>query len=164
MRINIMKTITVLSACLLLLGATAFPAGVPDFSLKNVDGTTFRIGDHLGQRVIVMDFWATWCGPCKKLLKKLQEIKNSRSDVLVVAISVDDATTMAAVNPYIQGKGFDFTVLLDPDSQVVRLFNPESKIPYTVIIDKKGSVSWVHAGYNPGDEAEIAKRVDELIR
>ncbi len=132
---------------------------VPDFSLKRLDGSTFRLKDALGKQVIVIDFWATWCGPCTKALKKLQELHASRKDVLVLAISIDDASSMAKVQQFVQGRGYTFPVLLDPDSQVCRLFNPKGNIPFTLVIDRKGERVYQHTGYVPGDEQDLLNAV-----
>lgn len=137
-------------------------ADVPDFSLKTLDGSTYRLSDDLGKKVIILDFWATWCEPCKKFMKRLQEIQDTHPGVTVVAISVDDSSAYTKVGQFIRGKGFRFTVLLDPDSQVAKVLNPELKIPFTVIIDKGGAIVYTHTGYAPGDEQEVIKKIESL--
>jgi len=159
-----MRKIFVFIICLAIFTVCAHPGSVPDFSLNALDGSTFNVSDHLGKQVLIIDFWATWCKPCKRLLKKLQKIKNTCPDVHVIAISVDDARSLVNVRPYINSKGFDFTVLLDSDSQVVQMFNPEKKIPFTVIVDKDGNIVYTHTGYSPGDEKEIFKKITELSK
>ena len=72
-------------------------------------------------------------------------------------------SAIAKAEAYIKGKGFSFTVLLDTDSKVVRIFNPPMKLPFTVIIGKKGDVVHTHTGYIPGFEKEIIKKVEKLI-
>lgn len=148
----------------IFLGLAAVAGPVPDFSLKRTDGSTFRLRDHLGKQVILVDFWATWCGPCTKLLKKLQELKDKYPDVLVVAISIDDSGSQAKVAQYIHGRGYTFTVLLDPDTAVCRMFNPQAGIPFTFLVDKKGELAYTHTGYLPGQEKELAERLEALRR
>ncbi|MDR3670480.1 MAG: TlpA disulfide reductase family protein [Holophaga sp.] len=148
----------------LALGLGTLTAGpVPPFSLKQLDGSAFRLADHLRKQVIVLDFWATWCGPCTKSLKKLQELHLTCPEVLVLAIAIDDGRTMAEVNPYVQGRGFSFTVLLDPDASVCRVFNPEGGVPYTVVIDRQGSMVYNHSGYLPGDERALFSAVAKSL-
>ncbi|MBI4913449.1 MAG: TlpA family protein disulfide reductase [Acidobacteria bacterium] len=154
------RILTLLLGALLALPALGGPA--PDFSLRRTDGSVFRLKDHLGKQVILVDFWATWCGPCTKLLKKLQEMKDKYPDVLVVAISIDDAGSQAKVAQYIQGRGYTFTVLLDPDTAVCKMFNPQAGIPFTFIVDKKGEVAYTHTGYLPGQEKELAEKLEAL--
>ena len=132
---------------------------VPTFSLKQLDGVLFKLDEHLGRQVIVLDFWATWCGPCTQSLKKLQALHLRCPDVLVVAIAIDDGRTLAQVAPYVQGRGFTFTVLLDPEAAVCRLFNPEGGVPCLVVLDKRGAVAYQHSGYLPGDEQALSAAV-----
>lgn len=137
---------------------------VPDFALKKLDGSLFRLKDALGKQVILVDFWATWCGPCSKLLKKVQDIKDRYPDVLVLAISIDDAASQAKVAQYVHGRGFDFTVLLDPDTSVCKMFNPQAGVPFTLLIDKRGELAYTHSGYLPGQEKELVARLETLRR
>ena len=148
----------------LFLGLAAAAGPVPSFTLKGLDGTSFRLDDHLGKQIIVLDFWATWCGPCTRSLKHLQELRTRYPGVLVLAIATDDGRTLAQVGPYVQGRGFSFTVLLDPDASVCRVFNPQGGVPYTVVIDKQGSMVYNHSGYLPGDEQELFSAVARLDR
>jgi len=154
------NTLAVLLAAGLSGGLWAGAA--PNFTLKKLDGSTFRLADHVGKQVIVVDFWATWCGPCTKYLKKLQELQTKYPDVMVLAVSIDDGQSMSQVNQYVQGRGFTFTVLLNPDSNVLKMFNPTGGVPTTVVIDKKGDVAFSHTGYLPGDERTLAAKVEEL--
>jgi cytochrome c biogenesis protein CcmG, thiol:disulfide interchange protein DsbE len=159
-----MRRISLVILCLAGIGGILRAADVPEFSLKTLDGSTYRLRDDLGKKIIILDFWATWCEPCKKLLKRLQEIQDKYPGVAVVAISVDDSSAYTKVSQYIKGKGFKFTVLLDPDSQVAKVLNPELKIPFTVIIDQAGAIAYAHTGYAPGDEQEISKKIELLTR
>jgi cytochrome c biogenesis protein CcmG, thiol:disulfide interchange protein DsbE len=147
-------------ARLLLLAAVLAPLGAaPVFTLKGLDGSTFRLAKHLGRRTIVLDFWATWCGPCTRALKTLQELHTDFPDALVLAISIDDGQSVARVDGYVRGRGFTFPVLLDPDGSALRLYNPSGSVPTTVIIDRRGEVVYSHVGYLPGDERIVAEKV-----
>lgn len=160
--------ITILVSFFLLLvlipvANTGHAASVPDFSLKRLDGSTFNLSEYIGKKVIVIDFWATWCKPCKKLMKHMNQVHLDYKDKIeVLAISTDDVSAISQVESYIKGKGFSFTVLLDPDGSVVRIFNPSRQIPFTVIIDKKGDIAYSHTGYMPGYEKEIIKKIEQL--
>lgn len=149
-----------LLALSLLSPAQAGPA--PDFSGKLLNGSRFQLREAIGKRPIIVDFWATWCAPCVKALKKLQAIHETRPDVLVLAISIDDASSMAKVGQLIQGKGYTFPVLLDPDSAILRLYNPSLEVPCTFIIDRQGGLAYSHSGYVPGDEKALLERLDAL--
>ena len=156
--------ITVISMILAHLPVQASSSSVPDFSLEQLDGSVYKLSDHMGKKILIIDFWATWCKPCKKLLKKLNQIYlDYKQHVEVLAISIDDTSAVAKAGADINGKGFSFTVLLDTDRKVVRIFNPPMKLPFTVIISKKGDVVYTHTGYIPGYEKEIIKKVEKLI-
>ena len=139
-------------------------SSVPDFSLEQLDGSVYRLRDHIGKKIIIIDFWATWCKSCKKLLKKLNQIYlDYKQHVEVLAISIDATSAIAKAEAYIKGKGFSLTVLLDTDRKVIRIFNPPMKLPFTIIIGKKGDVVQTHTGYIPGYEKEIIKKVEKMI-
>lgn len=157
-----MRILPRLSAVLLGLALPLSAGPMPDFSLKQLDGSTFKFSSVAGKQVVVIDFWATWCGPCTKMLKKLQELKDKYPDVLVLAISVDDAHSMAKVTQYVKGRGFTFTVLRDPDNSLSRLVNPTLALPFTMVVDKKGDVAWTHTGYVPGNEKDLFEKVEAL--
>jgi peroxiredoxin len=153
------------SLILLVLAAAPLPAApAPAFTLKALDGSTYRLADHLGRRAVVVDFWATWCGPCTRALKQLQGVKERFPGVEVLAVSIDDGQSAAKVDPYVRGRGFTFTVLLDPEARACRLYNPKASVPYTVVIGKDGQVAYSHSGYLPGDERELAAKVEEALR
>ncbi len=141
----------------------SYGESVPDFSLKKIDGSTFKLSDHLGKKIILIDFWATWCKPCKKLLKKLDKINRDYKDTVeVITISTDDSSAFSRVESYIKGKRYSFMVLLDPDSGVTRMLNPSRVLPFTLMIDKKGDIVYTHTGYMPGYEKELIKKIEKL--
>ncbi len=154
---------TIILITIMIAPFTVQAKSVPDFSLKRLDGSTFKLSDIASNKVIVIDFWATWCKPCKKLLKKLNKIYLDYKDrVDVLAIATDDSSAFTKVETYVKSKKFAFTVLLDPDSSVSRIFNPSLQLPFTVIIDKKGDIAYSHTGYMPGYEKEIVKKIEQL--
>ncbi len=158
-----MKWARWLAAGLLLM--TAARAGtLPDFSLPDMNGTQFRTREHVGKEIMVISFWATWCAPCKQLLTRLDRIKKEHPAVRIIAISTDDTSTVVGVRPYIAGKKFDFTVLLDSDGKVIQMFDPEKKVPFTLVVDKAGNIVYSRPGYLPGDEKEIQKIIEGLSR
>lgn len=153
----------ILSIIILIFISSIFPSSLPDFSLKKIDGTQFSISDVLGKKIIIIDFWATWCKPCKKLLKKLDELGHEfRDQVIVLAISTDESSSFARIESFVKSRGYKFTVLLDPDSIVSGIFNPAGTIPYTMIVDLNRKIVFTHTGYVPGIEKKIREKVIEL--
>jgi thiol-disulfide isomerase/thioredoxin len=117
------------------------------------------MGKEIGKKIFVIDFWASWCKPCKTLLKRLQEIKNQDNDVEIIAISIDDASAQAMAVNYIQGKRFDFITLFDAEGQVAKMLNPALQIPFTLIVNRRGEIVYSHAGYVSGIEKEIMVKI-----
>jgi cytochrome c biogenesis protein CcmG, thiol:disulfide interchange protein DsbE len=132
---------------------------IPDFTLPGIDGTPFRMGREIGKKILVIDFWASWCKPCKTLLKRLQEIKNQDSEVEIIAITIDDASAQAMAANYIQGKRFNFITLFDAEGLVAKMLNPSLQIPFTLIVNRRGEIIYSHAGYVSGIEKEITAKI-----
>ena len=161
-KISAILIIVLIMTCFILPGSLSGES-VPDFSLKKLDGTIFNFREYIGKKVVVIDFWATWCKPCKKLLKKLDKIYLDNKDKIeVIAISTDNASAISKVESYVKSKRLSLTVLLDPDTSVARVFNPSLKIPFTVIINKMGDIVYSHTGYMPGFEKILRKKIETL--
>ena len=153
------------AAGLLLLSSIAYAAdAASDFTLRSIEGDQVTLSQYKGS-VVVVSFWATWCGPCKEEMPHLEAMYKAKKDegLQVLSISTDDARSASKVKPYIKKNGYTFPVLLDKDSSVIGTYNPAKTLPYTVVVDRQGNVAKVHTGYNPGDEKELAKLVDELL-
>jgi peroxiredoxin len=147
-------------------GGTA-KAGVAaaDFTARDIDGKTVRLSDYLGKQVVLIDFWATYCEPClaeMPHLRKLYEADKAKGFV-VLAVAMDGPETVADVPNFAKRNGMVFPVVLDEDSRIASIYNPKKSAPFSVLIDKKGQVVHVHEGYNPGDEAQIAEAVTNVL-
>lgn len=136
----------------------------PDFTLKTADGDRMSLQDALKDGPVLVDFWATWCQPCKQALPPLSKIYETYKDqgFTMVAISVDNTRSVSKIRPYIRSKGFKFPVLLDTDSQVLRQYGG-TNIPHTVLIGQDGTVRKIWIGYHPGEEKEIEAEVAALL-
>ena len=134
----------------------------PDFLLDAVDGGRFRLADHRGKSVVVLDFWATWCDPCKLELPHLVALYETHRDrgLVVAAISIDGPESVARVRGEARQLGLPFPVLLDQESRVVALYNPRRSAPFTTVIGRAGHIVNGHEGYTPGDEATLAREIE----
>jgi peroxiredoxin len=136
-----------------------------DFTLRDINGQSFTLSSLEG-KVVLLSFWATWCGPCKEEMPHLQKMYTEKKDdgFVVLSISTDDARSASRVKPYVKKMGYDFQVLLDKESKVIGTYNPAKTLPYTVVIDRSGDIAHVASGYNPGDEEKLAHLVDDLLK
>ena len=132
----------------------------PTFSLKNVNGkgkVTIPEG-----KVVIVDFWATWCEPCKKSFPKFQElyVKYKASGLEIAAVSVDDDKD--GIAEFAKTHGAKFPVGWDKGHKVADVWKPPS-MPTTIVVDKKGIIRHIHTGYHDGEEAELEKEIKDLL-
>ncbi len=160
------KYISRLSVFCAFLYAGIAQAGetAPEFSLRDINGQEVSLADYKG-KVVLVNFWATWCGPCKLEMPHLDKMDREFEEkgFEVISISTDDARAASKVKPLIKRGGYGFTVLLDKDTAVVSKYNPAKTLPYNVLINRSGGIHKVFQGYNPGDEVELRKEVEELL-
>jgi peroxiredoxin len=152
-------------ALLLAFSSPASAADVAsDFTLRDVDGNAVTLSELKG-KVVVLSFWATWCGPCKEEMPHFQALygKLQGDGLVVLSISTDDARSASKVKPYVKKMGYTFPVLLDREATVIGAYNPSKTLPYTVVIDRSQQVVHRVSGYNPGDEVALAKVVTDLV-
>ena len=146
--------------------ADAKAAGMAtDFAARDTDGRTFRLSDHLGKEVILLDFWATWCEPCLSEMPHLERIyeENKAKGFVVVALAMDGPETVADVPMFAKRHNMTFPVVLDEDSHVVSIYNPKRSAPLSVLIDRKGRIVRVRESYNSGDEKLTAADVAQAL-
>ncbi len=169
MRLSCRLTTVIVLTLLLLITATGWSvteaAKPPLFELKDLNGDTYRLADDLGNDLIILDFWATWCKPCMRELPHINKIYEEFKDkgLKVYAISVDDAKSKSKIKPAIKRYKFTFPVLLDPDNKVVRKYSANSTVPFLMIIGKDGNVIREFSGYKSGDEKIVRKIIEEQL-
>jgi peroxiredoxin len=157
----------VLAAALAVAANTAAPAiaplaTAPDFTLHTMNGPNLRLAEQRG-RVVMVNFWATWCGPCRQEMPQLNRLfeKYRASGFVLLGVNVDDDTSKA--REVASKLGVTFPVLLDTDKTVSKLYDLTT-MPSTVIIDRDGKVRYVHRGYLTGYEDNYEKQIRELLK
>ena len=153
-------TITIL----LFLASSLFSQNkkLPSIKLKTIDGKTVDLSTLSNNgKPIVISFWATWCKPCKTELNTIAEEYEGwqeETGVKLIAVSIDNARSTGRVEPYVNGQGWDYQVLLDPNGDLKRAMNVNN-VPHTFLIDGKGNIVWDHNNYAAGDEEELFEQI-----
>jgi peroxiredoxin len=157
--------ISILFASLLLCG-TASAANIqgkaPNFTLKSNTGKNIKLSELRGQ-VVLLNFWASWCGPCRQempLLEKLQQ-RYSALGFTVLGVNVEEDSSKAKT--LLKDIPLSFPILFDTQNTVSKQYQV-SAMPSTVMIDRNGNMRYLHKGYKPGDEAQYKKWVKELVK
>jgi len=138
-------------------------AQMPSVDLKDIGGNTFNTSKitENNNAPIVINFWATWCAPCKRELNTIADLYDDwqeETGVKIYAISIDDARQMHKVGPYINGAAWDYEVLLDPNGDFKRAMNVNN-VPHTFVFNAKGELVYQHNNYAPGDEVELYEQI-----
>lgn len=134
---------------------------IPNTPLKTLDGdiTNLKIISE-NNDLIVVSLWATWCVPCKNELDAISEVYSDWQDetnVKLYAVSVDDSRTIKRVKPLVNGKGWDYEILLDTNNDLKRALGAAT-VPLTLII-KNGKIVYRHSGYTPGSEDDLFEEI-----
>lgn len=160
-----MKRFFLFAALVLGISFTA-SAQLPNVLLKDINGRAVRTDTlNNGGKPFIISFFATWCKPCNRELKAIQDIYEEwqeETGLRVVAISIDQAQNIQKVKPLVDGYGWEYEVLLDPNSDFLRAMNVKL-IPHAFVIDGNGKVALSHSGYTEGGEIELYEKVKELL-
>jgi peroxiredoxin len=154
-------------ACALLVCLPAMAGGesgspAPGFSLATRGGGTLAL-DQLKGQVVLINFWASWCGPCRQEMPVLDGIYKKYHKLGFTLIGVNVEPEAKEAEAALQKTPVSFPILYDPQSKVSGLYNVQT-MPSTVIVDRTGKVRLLHRGYKPGDENEYIDTVRMLIR
>jgi peroxiredoxin len=144
--------------------AAANDAGgpAPAFTLTALSGEPAALSAYRGQ-VVMVNFWATWCGPCQQEMPLLDQMYKKFKPAGFTLLGVNVDKEAPPVRELLARKPVSFPVLLDPANSVSRAYHVD-EMPSSVIIDRKGEIRYVHRGYKPGDENEYQDRIRQLIR
>ena len=150
-------------ACLSpMAGAEAINVPAPDFTLESRSGENLRLEDHHGE-VVMLNFWASWCGPCRQEMPLMDELYSQYKDLgfTILAVNVDENRDEAL--RFLDKVPVNYPILYDPESSVSELYEVQA-MPTTVMIDRNGNARYLHYGYQPGYEDEYEQQIRELVR
>jgi len=159
---------TVLGALLIVLTATGVASSglegqaAPDFVLRSASGENLRLSEYRGD-VVMINFWATWCGPCRQEMPLLDELQKRyhRVGFNLLGVNIDDDSRQAM--QMVKELGVSFPVLFDESKDVSELYDVKV-MPTTVLIDREGTVRYIHHGYKPGYEDQYLTEIRSLLR
>jgi peroxiredoxin len=137
-------------------------AAAPDFSLPAREGGDLKLSSLRGQ-VVMLNFWATWCGPCRQEMPLLEQIHAKYEPLGFTLVGVNVEEDSAAAKAWLQKVPVSFPVLFDTRNAVSGTFGVAA-MPSSVLIDRDGKVRYVHHGYKPGDEAKYAEMIRALVK
>ena len=162
--LNRESLIAVWALCLLTIssvnGSDVAPA--PNFTLPTRTGEQVTLSDLQGQ-VVMINFWASWCGPCREEMPLLEQIhqRYERLGFTLLGVNVEEDSKMA--ENWLKDRPVSFPILFDPENGVSKLYDVAA-MPSTVIVDRKGNVRYLHHGYQPGYEDDYQNQIRALVR
>lgn len=155
-----------LSALLILTATVAF-AQLPAVELKDINGKTINTAQlNNDGKPMIISFFATWCKPCLRELKAINEVYADWQDetgVKLVAVSIDEGQNAQRVKPLVSGNGWEYEVLLDPNGDFKRALNV-NQIPHVFVLDGEGKIVYNHNGYTDGSEQELIELIRKLVK
>jgi thiol-disulfide isomerase/thioredoxin len=137
---------------------------LPNVSLKNSEGSSVSTTNNFNEKdkLYVFSFWATWCAPCIQELDAINDVYEewkTKVNVQIIAVSVDDSRTTKRVKPLVNGKAWEYEVLLDTNQDFKRSLGI-ANVPYLIIV-KNGEIVFTQNGHAPGSESQL---LEELLK
>jgi len=154
------KTIAILFLIVSIYGSAQEGSRIPAIDVKTLEMQTINTSsfDNEGKPIII-SFWATWCKPCVQELSTIAEEYEDwqeETGVKLIAVSIDNSRSTSRVAPFVNGKGWEYDIYLDPNEDFKKAMNVVN-IPHTFLVDKDGMVVWEHTSYAVGDEEKMIK-------
>jgi len=155
-------------AVLALIGILLAPARAdsggpaPEFTLTDHNGTAVSLSDLRGQ-VVMINFWASWCGPCREEMPLLQQIHERYESLGFTLLGINVEQNSATAEAWLRERPVSFPILYDPENGVSKLYDVVA-MPSTVLVDRQGNVRYLHHGYQPGYENEYQDQIRILVR
>lgn len=161
---SIIKILLTLCAFCIQTQVVAATVGgnAPDFTLKSNSGDNLKLSEHAGD-VVMINFWATWCGPCRQEMPALEQLYQKYKDLGFVILGVNIDEDSGKTEDFLAKRPVSFPVLYDHTKQVSDLYKVVA-MPTTYLIDRDGKLRYYHRSYKPGYEQKYAEQIKTLIR
>ena len=153
---------TLLALAVPALATTVVGNDAGNFTLKSAAGSNIRLSEYRGQ-VVMINFWASWCGPCRQEFPHLDALHQKYADLGFTVFGVNVEQDRASADKVLRDIPVTFPVLFDDANQVSELYGVDA-MPMTVLVDRGGGVRYQHRGYKPGYEVAYEEQVRALVR
>lgn len=159
------QKMTVTASVIILLALNCLAGKIDDFTLNDLDNKRVSFSDLKGEKVTILDFWATWCKPCARAIPKLITLYEDLKDqgVQVIGINVDSPRNLPKVKPFVNSQGINYPIMLDSNSELMSELQVTA-LPTILIIDDQNEIVSIHRGYRPGDDIILREEIDKLIK
>lgn len=161
-----MRNLLILAIAMCMSTALIAQNKIPAVVVKDLKGQSFNTADISNDgKPVIINFWATWCSPCKRELNTIADVYPDWQDetgVKLIAISIDDSRSQSRVLPYVNGSSWDYEVLIDTNQDFKRAMGVNN-VPHTFLLNGDGEIVWQHNNYSPGDEDELYEQILSLI-
>ncbi|MEW8506530.1 MAG: TlpA disulfide reductase family protein [Candidatus Thiodiazotropha sp.] len=163
---NRLQPLLLAAVCLVLacgdVLAAKEPPMAPDFTLKSSDGVNIKLSELRGQ-VVMVNFWASWCGPCRQEMPLLQQLFERYQSLGFSLLGVNVDENRAAADKMLKDLPVSFPILYDDSSRVSKEYQVKA-MPSTFMVDRDGRIRYLHKGYKPGYEEDYQQQIRELLR
>lgn len=151
-------------ACALALSVYAAGSGksAPNFTLRSNGGDNVKLSELRGE-VVMINFWASWCGPCRQEMPLLDEMYQRYQPMGFTLLGVNVEEDPSKANALLKDLPVSFPVLYDTENEVSKLYDVVA-MPSSVLIDRSGNIRYIHKGYKPGDEDKYLDVIRKVIR
>ena len=161
-KLILLSTLTILSFTLF---SQTEKRAIPSATVTDMEGNNVNTKDFNNDgKPMIINFWATWCSPCKRELNNIADVYEDwveETGVKIIAVSIDDARNSGKVAPYVNGKGWEYEVYIDSNQDFKRALNVNN-VPHTFLVNGNGEIVWQHNSYSEGDEDELYEAVKKL--
>ena len=133
-----------------------------NFTLKSAEGSNIRLSEYRGQ-VVLINFWASWCGPCRQEMPELDKLHQKYQDLGFTVFGINVEQDRASADRVLRDIPVSFPVLFDDENLVSELYQVDA-MPVTVLVDRSGTVRFAHKGYKPGFESVYEQQIRQLVK